>query len=39
MEFKFPWREASPLNHHDDLVDSDQQDVNEEVFLSCYEGL
>ena len=23
-EFKLPWREAGPLNHHDDLVDSDQ---------------
>jgi len=23
-DFKLPWREAGPLNHHDDLVDSDQ---------------
>ena len=23
-ECKLPWREAGPLNHHDDLVDSDQ---------------
>jgi len=23
-EFKLPWREAGPLNHHDDIVDSDQ---------------
>ena len=23
-EFKLPWREASPPNHHDDTVDSDQ---------------
>jgi len=22
-EFKLPWREAGPLNHHDDLVDSE----------------
>ena len=21
---KLPWREAGPLNHHDDVVDSDQ---------------
>jgi len=23
-EFKRPWREAGPPNHHDDIVDSDQ---------------
>ena len=23
-EFKLPWREAGPLNDHDDKVDSDQ---------------
>jgi len=23
-EFKLPWREAGPLHHHDDEVDSDQ---------------
>ena len=23
-EFKLPWREAGPRNHHDDKVDSDQ---------------
>jgi len=23
-EFQLPWREASPPNHHDDKVDSDQ---------------
>ena len=23
MEFKLPWREAGPPNHHDDKVDSD----------------
>ena len=23
-EFKVPWREADPPNHHDDKVDSDQ---------------
>ena len=23
-EFKLPWREAGPPNHHDDNVDSDQ---------------
>ena len=27
-EFKLPWREAGPPNHHDDKVDSDQQVVN-----------
>ena len=24
MEFKLPWREAGPPDHHDDKVDSDQ---------------
>jgi len=24
MEFKIPWRQADPPNHHDDRVDSDQ---------------
>ena len=23
-EFKLPWREAGPPNHHDDKVDSDE---------------
>jgi len=23
-EFKLPWREAGPPNHHEDTVDSDQ---------------
>ena len=23
-EFKLPWREAGPPNHHDDKVDADQ---------------
>ena len=32
-EFKFAWREAGPPNHHDDKVDSDQQDVNDELSL------
>jgi len=26
-EFKLPWREAGPPNHHDDKVDSDAPDV------------
>jgi hypothetical protein len=30
-EFKVPWREAGPLDHHDDKVDSDQQGVNKEL--------
>jgi hypothetical protein len=30
-EFKLPWREAGPPNHHDDKVDSDQQVVNKEL--------
>jgi len=30
-EFKLPWREAGPLYHHDDKVDSDQSVVNEEL--------
>ena len=33
-EFKNPWREAGPLNHHDDSVDSDQSVVNKELSLS-----
>ena len=32
--FKLPWREAGPLNHLDDKVDSDQQVVNKELSLS-----
>ena len=32
-EFKVPWREAGPPNHHDDKVDSDQQAVNKELSL------
>ena len=31
-KFKLPWREASPLNHQDDKVDSDQLVVNENSF-------
>jgi hypothetical protein len=27
-EFKPPWREAGPLNHHDDMVDPDRQNVS-----------
>ena len=30
-EFKLPWRETGPPNHHDDKVDSDQQVVNKEL--------
>ena len=26
-EFKHPWREAGPPNHHDDKVDSDREEV------------
>ena len=33
-EFKLPWREAGSPNHHDDIVDSDQQVVNKELSLS-----
>jgi len=33
-EFKLPWREAGPSNHHDDKVVSDQQVVNKELALS-----
>jgi len=32
-EFKLPWREAGPPNHHDDKVDSDQYVVNNELSL------
>ena len=32
-EFKLPWREAGPPNHHEDKVDSDQQAVNKELSL------
>ena len=34
MEFKLPWREAGPLNHHDDIVDLDQWVFNKELSLS-----
>jgi len=34
-EFKLPWREAGPPNHHDDKVDSDQEVVNKELSLSA----
>ena len=33
-EFKPPWREAGPPNHHDDKVDSDQWVVNKKLSLS-----
>ena len=33
-DFKLPWREAGPPNHHDDKVDSDQPIVNKELSLS-----
>ena len=33
-EFKLPWREAGPPNHHDDKVDSDQQVVDKELSLN-----
>ena len=32
-EFKVPWREADSPNHHDDVVDSDQQVVNDLVAM------
>ena len=34
-EFKLPRREASSRNHHDDIVDSDQEVVNKELSL-CF---
>jgi hypothetical protein len=33
-EFKLPWREAGPPNHHDDEVDSYQYVGNKEVSVS-----
>ena len=36
MELKLSWREASPPNHLDGKVDSDQKVVNKE--LSLFEG-
>ena len=33
MEVKLSWRQASPPNHHDDQVDSDQYAINKEVSL------
>ena len=33
-EFKFPGREAGPLNHHNDKVDSDQSVLRKELSLS-----
>ena len=32
-EFSLPWREASPPNHHDDEMDSDQEVVNNKLSL------
>ena len=32
-EFKLPWREAGPPNHHDDKVDSDLHDFELELLL------
>ena len=32
-EFKLPWREPGLLNHHDNIVDSDQKVVNKELSL------
>ena len=32
-EFKLPWREAGPPNHHDDEVDPDQKLVNKAFSL------
>ena len=32
-KFKITWHEASPPNHHDDQVDSDQWFVNKEICL------
>ena len=32
-EFQLPWREAGPLNHHEDLEDSDQEVFNQKVSL------
>jgi len=37
VRVKLPWREAGPLNHHDDIVDSDQQVVNNS--LSWYPSI
>jgi len=38
-EFKLPWREACPPNHHDDQVDSDRWVVNKEVSLYSLRAL
>jgi hypothetical protein len=32
-EVKLPWREVCSPNHHDDIVDSDQQVVNKELSI------
>ena len=34
-EFKLPWREAVSPNHHDDVVDSDQQVVDKSSLSKC----
>ena len=34
--FKIPWHEAGPPNHHDDTVDSDQKDINKELSFSAF---
>ena len=33
-KLKLPWRKAGSFDHHDDIVDSDQWVVNEELSLS-----
>jgi len=33
VQFKLPWREAGPPNHHDDKVDSGQKVVTKELYL------
>ena len=38
-KFKLPWREAGSLNHHDDIVHSDQLVVNKILSLYKLEGL
>jgi len=38
LQFKFPWRMAGQLEHRDDVVDSDQKDVNKELSLPALLG-
>ena len=37
-EFKLPWREAGPLNHHDDIVDFIENDAPQRLQALINDG-